>query len=406
MRILILTQFFPPEIGATQIRLHTFAEELAKLGHAVEVICGVPNHPQGVIRPEYRGSLIKRGKMQGFGVTYVWVYTKQQKTTRSRLAYYASYAGLSSLAGAMRARPDVVLASSPPLPVAAAGVAIAARHRVPWVMDVRDLWPAAAVAMGELRGGRALRWAEQLERWLYGNAAAITVVTEPFRAEITKAVDSGKISLIPNGTTEFWLEADEAESDRSLLGLPEDKFIWTFAGNVGSAQGLATAVEAAEILGDEYLLLILGDGPDRASLEGLARRLGTASVEFRSQVPPQEARRYLSSSDALLVPLAPDPIFEDFVPSKLFDCCATGKPVICAAAGEASRLVAAADAAFVVENPGDPRELSQAVMSLARDPACAAELGGRGKAFASRNLRRAHVAELERVLEGVVGESR
>ena len=216
MRILILSQFFPPEIGATQTRVHAFAAGLAERGHSVEVICEVPNHPHGVIQPGYRRrALIRRRDPDGFGVTYVWVYTTPEKTMAKRLAFYGTYTALATAVGATRSRPDVILASSPPLPVALAGDLIATRHRVPWVMDVRDLWPAAAVGMGELEEGRGLRLAERLEARLYNRAAAIIAVTEPFREKIAQLTDPAKIHVIPNGTTQFWLDAAAIDPDRS-----------------------------------------------------------------------------------------------------------------------------------------------------------------------------------------------
>src|SRR4051812_47283027 len=138
MRVLIFSQYFTPEVGATSTRVHSFAEGLAARGHDVEVICEVPNHPQGVIQPGYRGRLVRRQRLDGFRGSWVWVWTKAEKTTRDRLAFYASYTAMASAWGCLTARPDVVLASSPPLPVGVAASVVAHRHHVPWVLDVRD----------------------------------------------------------------------------------------------------------------------------------------------------------------------------------------------------------------------------------------------------------------------------
>src|SRR5829696_336780 len=286
LRVLIFTQYFTPEIGATQTRLHTFAAGLAERGHDVEVICEVPNHPQGVVRDGYGHRVIDRRRLDGFLATYVWVRTSPTKTTRTRLAFYGSYMAMAAAVGSLTRRPDVIFASSPPLPVAAAAAVVAARHRVPWVMDVRDLWPEAAVAVGELSNPRMLAAAERLERWLYRRATAITTVTDAFRRSISREViDATKIHLIPNGTTQLYLDAANRAPDRRSLGLPVDRFIWTYAGNVGVAQGLETAIEAAAILDDRFQLLILGDGPIRRELENQAELLRPGCVIFRDQVP-------------------------------------------------------------------------------------------------------------------------
>jgi colanic acid biosynthesis glycosyl transferase WcaI len=403
MRVLIFTQYFPPEIGATQARLHSFAAGLAERGHDVEVVCEMPNHPQGVVHPGYGGRLVERRTLDGFRVNYVWVRTSKTKTPRSRLVFYGSYAASAAVVGVARKRPDVVFASSPPLPVAVAAAAVAARHRVPWVLDVRDLWPDAAVAMGELSEGRALHAAEWLERRLYTSAAAITTVTEPFvRAIAANVDDPEKITLVPNGTTQFWLDAARLEPDRAALGLPEDRFVWTFAGNVGKAQGLEAAIDAAALLGDNFRLVSLGNGPARAALEERARLASPGCVLFRDQVPPSVAAEYLRASDALLVSLAADEKLRSFVPSKLYDCFAVGRPVIVAAAGEAARLADEASAAVTVA-PDSPNALAYAVRRLQADPQLGDELPARARRFAMRHDRARHVEVLDRLLRHVVG---
>lgn len=397
MRILIFTQYFTPEIGATQTRLHTFAAGLASRGHEVEVVCEVPSHPQGIVHPGYRRRPVHRRHLDGFDISYVWVRTSPVKTGLSRLALYGSYAAMATVVGAVR-RADVILASSPPLPVAAAAAAVATRHRVPWVLDVRDLWPEAAVAMGELRRGPALRLALALERRLYRSAAAITTVTEPFRrAIVAKTHDAEKVSVLPNGTTRFWTKGAELQVDRASLGLPFDRFLWTFAGNIGIAQGLDSAIDAAEQLDDGFQLLLLGDGPARPGLERQVARSGSSTVTFHDQVAPEAAIHYLRASDALLVSLAAKPELASFVPSKLFDFCAVGRPVIVAAAGEPQRLAVTRRAAIGTA-PGDPDALAAAVRRLRDDAGLRAQLSSAGRSFAAKNLRETHLDFLEQLL--------
>ena len=397
MRVLVFTQYFTPEVGATSTRLETFVRGLAAAGHEVEVVCEVPNHPQGVVHPGYSGRLLVRRRLGGARVRYVWVWTRPEKTSRDRMLFYATYAAMAVLVGSASRRPDVVLASSPPLPVAAAAAMVAARHRVPWVLDVRDLWPDAAVALGEMGEGAMLERLEALERRLYASAAAITTVTEPFRATIAERAPAGKaIELIPNGTTALWVDGASLEVAPEDAGLPRERFVWTFAGNIGLAQGLDAAIEAAALLGEGFELQIVGDGAARPGLERQAAG-GGGNVVFRDQVPPAEALRIVRASGALLVPLADDPILASFVPSKLFDFCAAGRPVVVAAAGEPARLADEAGAALTVP-PGDPAALADAVRRVAADEALRARLGDAGRAFGVANLRDAGVARLEEVL--------
>jgi colanic acid biosynthesis glycosyl transferase WcaI len=403
MRVLILSQHFAPEVTAARARVEAFAAGLAVRGHDVEVICAVPNHPEGVVHPEFRRRAIVKAERDGYRVKYVWVRASPKKSVRNRLLLYGTYAASSALAGAAASRPDVVLASSPPLPVGAAAAAVAARHRVPWVLDVRDLWPEAAVALGELPDGRAARAAERLERRLYRSAAAITTVTEPFREDIAaRGVSLDKVTLIPNGTTQQWLDAGELEPDRAAADLPSNRFVWAYGGNLGLAQGLDAAVEAAAKLGEDFQLLLIGDGPLRSRLEERAEELPAGSVAIRGLVQPDVAARLLRAADALLVPLDARPALRKFVPSKLFDYAALGRPVIVSAAGEASRIATEAEAALTVA-PGDPAALAAAVRRLHDDPALGARLGTAGRKLARAYIRDRGVERLDTLLRSVAG---
>ena len=150
MRVLVLTQHFPPEITAGSFRLEAFAAALSANGHQVEVICPVPNHPKGVIEEGYGDRFVERRAVADSAVRYVRVPVSREKTFRTRLSYYGSYAALATVLGAVGRRPAALVASSPPLSVAAAGALLAARHRVPLIADIRDLWPDSALELGEL----------------------------------------------------------------------------------------------------------------------------------------------------------------------------------------------------------------------------------------------------------------
>jgi glycosyltransferase involved in cell wall biosynthesis len=197
----------------------------------------------------------------------------------------------------------------------------------------------------------------------------------------------------------MWIEAGEVDPDRAGLGLPADRFVWTYAGNVGIAQGMEAAVDAAAELGDGFQLLIIGAGPQLDAVKARAEDLPAGQVAFHGLVEPSLAARYLRASDATLVSLAARPELAKFVPSKLFDCCAVGRPVILAAEGESRRLAADSGAVYPVA-PGDPAALAAALRELAGDPGLRERLGASGREFASRYLRERQIEALERVLEG------
>jgi putative colanic acid biosynthesis glycosyltransferase WcaI len=405
MRILLVSQYFAPEITAPAVRLHAFAAGLSARGHQVEVLCEVPNHPTGIVAPGYGGRLSQLRRMDGFEARYVWVYATPSKSPSARITNYLSYAAMATLVGLRRYQVDVILASSPPLPVGAAGAVLALRHRIPWVLDVRDLWPDLALTLGQVGKGHFLRAAQRLEARLYRSAAAITAATEPFEQAIESRGGADKVTVIPNGTSDIFLHAGAADPVPSLLGAGDGRFTWMHAGNLGLVHGLESAVTAARTLGDGFRLVLLGYGPRQAALQELAKTLPAGTVEFRDPVPQEEAARLMRASDALLVSVSPMPGLEGTVASKLYDCCAVGRPVIVSAGGETKRIVDGSGAALCVA-PGDAEALAAAVRRLRDDDALRKRLVERGRSFAEANSRERGVELLEAVLRRVAAGKR
>jgi glycosyltransferase involved in cell wall biosynthesis len=295
-----------------------------------------------------------------------------------------------------------VLATTPPLLVGAVGLAIARMNFAPFVLDVRDLWPAAAVSLNEISTGRALQLAEAFERSLYKSAEAVVAVTRPFCDHVDRIRDAPPSALfIPNGTLERFLAAHDGNV-REKLGIQTDRFLVTFAGTHGIAQGLPSTLEAAD-RADGVHFAFIGEGPAKESLVASVRERRKHNISFHPQVPIEEVPSVLASSDALLIPLSAHPTFADFIPSKLYDSMAVGRPVILAARGEAARIVHETGSGLVVE-PEKPEELAEAALWLADHPQEAKEMGKRGREFARTRLRLVQAERLERVLVDVASE--
>jgi glycosyltransferase involved in cell wall biosynthesis len=402
LRIVLLSQYFPPEVGATQSRMQAFAEYLAARGHEVTVICEFPNHPHGVIPQEYRGHLYEDDRSNPYRVLRVWVKASEEKTQRTRMQFYLSYMALATALAPVAGRADAVVATSPPLFTGVAGAALARLSRAPFVLDVRDLWPAAAVSLNQIPSQKAIRVAGELERVLYREAAIVTAVTRPFCDHIDAIRGRGpKTVLLPNGTLDLFFEDVDAASAREQLRAPDGKTLVTFAGTLGIAQALPSVLDAAGLTGDEIRWALVGDGPMRDRLLTLAERRKLTNVHLHPQVTLEDVPPLLAASDALLVTLAAHPTFADFVPSKLIDFMAAGKPVLLAAAGEPARLLEAAGGGIAVA-PEDPQALADAARWLAAHPREAAKMGTRGRAFARSRLRSVQAARLEQVLLDVV----
>ena len=393
MRILFLTQYFTPEIGATQTRIHEFARACVAKGHQVTVVTEFPNHPHGRIPREYRWKLFTREEIDGFTVLRVWVWASPVKTTLRRLLFYGSFLVLSVLRGLfMRPRVDVVFATSPPLLAGLAGWIIAKIHHASFILDIRDLWPLAALALGELRQPILLRFAERLEHFLYRKADKITTVTRGFVRHIAACVgNSARIVLLPNGAQTDIFAPSAANSDqRRRLGI-DNRFLITFAGNHGIAQGLDAILDAAVILRgrSDVMFSLIGDGPVKPRLVERARVLGLTNVLFLPSVPLSQITLYLTMSDALLVPLRNDPVFDTFVPSKLFDFLACARPVVLMVNGEAREILESSGGGIWVA----PEDASGLVQAIAQFMAMSAEerqrMGERGRAYVLSRYTRA-----------------
>ena len=399
MRVLVVSQYYRPEVGATQNRLGTFADGLTAMGHRVTVICEQPNHPAGIFQPGYGRRPLKTGRDSSATVHRLWVAASPKKSTARRLAFYGTFAaGAGSVVAALAGDHDVVFASSPPLPgVLTAAVAARAR-RTPIVVDVRDIWPAAAEALGELSNPKVLRAFERAERWLYRTAARVTTTTRPFCRHINNVAGREVSVHIPNGALD------------SLVHLPavappsNGQFTVGYAGNIGLAQGLNIVLDAADRLRDESVRFVLvGAGPLEAEMrDEIARRDLRKVVQMRPPVPVDSIGNFLVDCHALLIPLRAHGLLGDFIPSKLYDAMAVGRPALVAAPGEATALALDMGCGLAVR-PEDGDDLADKIRRLRDEPGLAVGLGAAGKAAAASMSRSRQVDVLERVLAEAAG---
>ena len=275
--------------------MQAFAEHLAARGHEVTVICEFPNHPHGVIPAEYEGHIYEDDRSNPYRVLRVWVKASEEKTQRTRMQFYLSYMGLATAMAPIAGRADVVVATTPPLFTGVAGLALARLNRAPFVLDVRDLWPAAAVSLMQISAGRTLRLAEWLERMLYRQAAAVVAVTQPFCEHVDRIRNAPPpTTLIPNGTLEMFLEAaaggrpcdvrrDGRRVRRHLRRDARDR--------AGTRHGRE---RGGQLLEGEARFALVGDGPLKeplVRLRGRERLRGTSTSTRRCR-----SRRHRRSS--------------------------------------------------------------------------------------------------------------
>jgi colanic acid biosynthesis glycosyl transferase WcaI len=395
VRVLLVSQYYGPEVGATQNRMHAFVEALRAAGHEVTVICEQPNHPGGIFHDGYGRRPLQRERRERLTINRVWVLASPRKTTVRRLLFYGTFAaGAFALTAGGRSY-DVVLATSPPLPGAFAAALAARLRRVPVVLDVRDLWPAAAEALGELSNPRIIRVFEVVERWLYRHAAEVTATTRPFCRHIDSVAGAEVATHIPNGAL-----------DR-LVSLPErpppagDPFRIGYFGNFGIAQGLGIVLDAARALsGEPFEFLLVGGGPLEAELRARVAELGLTNVAVRPVVETARVGELMLSCHALLISLSAHPLLADFIPSKLYDAMAVGRPAIVATRGEAAEFVTEHGFGLVIP-PEDGAALADAARRLAADRPFAMRLGAAGKAGAGDYARSSQAARVCELLESL-----
>ena len=411
MRILYLSQYFPPEVGATQTRAYEMARGLVQAGHQVTMLAEVPNHPSGIIPPAYRGKWFERSDLDGIDVLRVWVKASPVKSFRSRMAFYLTFMANGALIGALQARGpfDVVYATSPPLFVGGAGLALHWLKRTPFVFEVRDLWPESAVVLGELRSPRAIALATRLEELCYNRASRVVVVTEGIRQRLlARGQAAEKLVLIPNGAnTELFQPQPALGAEfRQQHGLRSDDFVVMYAGIHGIAQGLDTVLRAAQMLRvqDNIRFVMVGEGPVKPELQQLRSDLGLDNVLMLPEQPRTSMPAVLSAADVALVPLRKVELFEHAVPSKLFDAWACGCPVLLSIDGEARRVLEAANGGLFAP-PEDPPALAQAISQLAKMPDRGRGLGANGRRFTvERYSRQAQARQLEQILLSLMGD--
>jgi glycosyltransferase involved in cell wall biosynthesis len=394
MRVLFLTHYYPPEVGAPQARIRALARGLASRGHDVTVHTGFPHYPDGLVLAPYRNRplLIERGE-DGVRVLRTLVLPAANRGFARRLAGHATLA-ISSVGFAPAAGPqDVVVVESPPLFTAAAGAAYAGLKRAPLVMNVADRWPASAVALGVLRDRRAIAAAQALERWCYRRAHTITVPTAGIE-DALRAVEpcAGKVRRVWPAVDLERFDPAPAKGDGPLRVV--------YAGTVGLSQGLSTLVEAASRAGPDVVQVgIAGGGADVEAVRERIERLSATNVRLLGVVPEAAVPALYAAADAGVILLRDREIFAGALPTKLFEVMAAGRPAVVSAHGEAATLVAAEGAGLAVE-PESPVALADALATLHADRDRARRMGAAARDAAERRFgREAMVDRWEELLE-------
>ena len=400
MDILYISQNFPPEIGAASARAFELSRHWVGMGHPVTVLTGFPRYPTGHSNHHRRlGSraLTCRESVEGISVIRTWLWGVGDRGVRDRVLSYASFWLSSSLRGLPIRRPDVVIASSPPLTVGLTGWWLSRIKRTPFIFDIRDLWPESITDLVPMTNGSTMvRILGGMSRFLYDRADELVVTSDSAKHGLieVRRVGSHRIAVIPNGVeTEKFSPMDNTEAVREGLGL-DGKLLVSFIGTIGLAQDVDMVIRSAARLMPSLKpihFLFVGEGPRKSQAMDAVTRLGLSNVTFLPGQKRDEIPRLIRASDICLVTLRRAQVNDTVIPVRMLEFMSCGRPVLLSAGGEAKRIVNAAGAGMVIEQ-GNDTALAAAIVRLGRDAGLRRQMGAKGRQYVLDNFSRGQTA--------------
>jgi len=402
MRILFLTENYPPETNAAANRVHERAKFWADWGHDVTVITCAPNFPKGRLHDGYANKWYQTGEMDGIKVVRVKTYITANAGVARRMLDFLSFMVTGFFASLFQKRPDVVVATSPQFFTAVAGWAVGLCRRRPFVFELGDIWPASIIAVGAMEPSFMIRMLERLELFLYRQSAAVVALTPKFKENLVgRGIDGDKIPIVVNGVdTERFQKTPRDAALAAEWGL-KDKFVIGYIGTHGMAHGLANVLDAAARLreNDRVRFLFVGDGADRDDLMRRAAQEGLDNVQFIASQPREKMPSIWSVCDVALVHLRDSVVFSEVIPSKIFEAMAMGLPTLLVAPkGVASDIILSTRSGVWV--PAEqPDRLARIAARLVEKPGLLEKLGRNGSAVSGRFSRHRQAEEMIRVLE-------
>lgn len=397
MRLLILTQYFPPEVGAPQNRLFELACRLQRLGVDVTVLTAMPNYPQMQVHASYVGKKYVYEEQQGLKVHRSYIYVSQSKSIVARLRNYFSFV-VSSARSARRlpVRFDFIMCESPPLFLGYSAMYLARIKKAKLIFNVSDLWPESAEKLGVVTNKRLLNLAYNLEARLYKRSALVTGQTQGICSDIQRRFPNVPVYWLPNGVDLNYYNPSgvEAGNWREQQGFGPDDFIALYAGIIGIAQGLEVILQAAEHLRQQphIRFVLMGSGPEKEKLLRLRRELGLENVYFLNTVTKREMPQILRSVNAAVVPLKKLDLFTGAIPSKIFENLAMELPLLLGVDGEARDLFIKKGNCGLYVEPENPVALATAIKQLAGNPELTKQLGTNGRRFVTEHFDREKIA--------------
>ncbi|MCX6243663.1 MAG: glycosyltransferase family 4 protein [Bacteroidetes bacterium] len=409
MKILILTQYFPPETGAAQNRLWNLAIRLQQKGAEVTVLTAMPNYPQMRIYDGYRGKFYVREQMDSLTVHRCWLYARTSKSIVPRLLNYFSFVKTSFLIGIWKSgRFDYIICESPPLFLGMSAWLLAKARGAKLIFNVSDLWPESAEKLGLISNRYLLRITTWLEEFLYRSSYIITGQTKGIVKNISQRFPEKTVHWLKNGIDPAVSEEVPADTTwRKDHGYAETDFLLIYAGILGHAQGLEVILKAAQLLKEKKNIrfVLAGAGPERDKLVKMKEDLRLDNVSFFDTMPRKELLGVISAIDAAIIPLRRIDLFKGAIPSKIFENLALKKPLLLGVEGEAKELFIDEGKTGIAFIPGDEHDLAEKAEFLSGHPELVKEYGENGCRYINANFNWDQIAEdLWNLIQPMKGE--
>jgi glycosyltransferase involved in cell wall biosynthesis len=396
MKLLILTQYYPPEIGAPQNRLHELAVRLKANGINVEVLTAMPNYPKMEIFETYRTGQINEEQIDGIRVFRSGIYVSQSKSILPRLLNYFSFVWTSYWRGRKLGKYDFLMVESPPLFLGYSAMALSRKLNAKLIFNVSDLWPESAEKLGIVTNKMLLGLAYRLERKCYERSDLITGQTMGIVKDISSRFPHKKVYWLPNGVDVQFYDPSNYEKHgfRSKNGFSDQDVLFFYGGILGHAQGLQTVLHAAKLveINPNVQIILQGAGPEKEDLVKMKEELNLMNVHFLPPVPKQEMPNILKEVDVALVPLRKLELFLGAIPSKIFEALAMEKSLLLGVGGEAkAHFIDKANAGCYYE-PENSEDLSKKMLDLAANPEQIRQKGSNGRRYVTEHFNRNKIA--------------
>jgi glycosyltransferase involved in cell wall biosynthesis len=397
MRIIILTQYFPPEVGAPQNRLYEVAVRLAKKGVEVEVLTAMPNYPKMQIDPAYKGKWYVNEKMDGLNVHRSWVWVGKSKSIMSRLLNYFSFVFSSMWIGLFKlSKADYIFCESPPLFLGVSAIFLKKTKRAKLIFNVADLWPESAEKLGIITNKFLLRVSTRLEEYLYKSSALITGQAQGIVKNIQDRFPAKTVYWLRNGVDLSYYDYEKVQSKwREENGFTANDFIVLYAGIIGYAQALELILKAGKATEEhpEMKWILLGSGPEKEKLLQMKAEMKLNNVFFYDPVTKKEMPQVWKACDLAVVPLRRLDLFKGIIPSKLFEAMAMKKPLLLGVEGEAEDLFIKEGKAGLAFTPEDAADLANKALYLYKNKQETSTLGENGYNYVRSKFNRDIIAE-------------